>query len=569
MQTMNFSEANCRHCYKCVRTCKVKAIKIINDQAHIVPEKCVACGQCFTSCPQNARNIESDLNMVHNYLKEGKKIALSLAPSFRGFFKNSGKFISALKKVGFFIVEETAIGADIVTDLYKKEIITNDKKNYITTCCPSVVMLIEKYFPEVIDSLMPFVSPMIAHGQLLKRENPDVITVFLGPCIAKKSEASSNSNKDIIDAVLTFDEILLLFEKEGIDYNTLPDMKPDKSGSKFGGKYPLVGGILDSITDDIRKKGLTFIRVDGIDECKEIFQEIINGNIENCCIETSACKKSCIGGPGGSTATNSTFSRLQNIIEFLKTLDQNRGITEEDSELNFSKVNNPEKIIEEMPTEEQIRGILRALGKYEAIDELNCTGCGYDTCRENAISIYQGMSHLDMCIHHLRNKAERLSNEIFENAPNAIILLDNKLDVIDANTAFSRYFGITPTEIKESGIGSILNLSKLQNLLLNKEEILWEKIHFPAYSLHMGLSVTYIENQDALMIILKDLTEEVERKENLNTLTENALKITQGVIEKQMRVAQEIASLLGETTAETKVALNKLKDVFREEGGGL
>ncbi len=569
MQTMNFSEANCRHCYKCVRTCKVKAIKIINDQAHIIPEKCVSCGQCFTSCPQNARNIDSDLDFVYNSLKEGKEIAISVAPSFRGFFKNSAKFISALKKVGFQKVEETAIGADIVTNLYKKAILTNGKKNYITTCCPSVVMLIEKYFPEVIDSLMPFVSPMIAHGQLLKRENPDIITVFLGPCIAKKSEASSDSNKDIIDAVLTFDEILLLFEKEGIDYNTLPDMEPDKSGSKFGGKYPLVGGILDSISEDIRKKGLTFIRVDGIDECKEIFQEIINGNIENCCIETSACKKSCIGGPGGSTATNSTFSRLQNIIEFLKTLDPSKGTQLENPEFNFSKVNISKKINEEMPTEEQLHEILKSLGKNELSDELNCAGCGYDTCRENAISIFQGMSHLDMCIHHLRNKAERLSNEIFENAPNAIILLDNKLDVIDANSAFSRYFGITPNEIRENGIGTILSLGKLQNLLLKKENILWEKIHFPTYSLHMGLSVTYMENQDALMIILKDLTEEVERKENLKILTENTLKITQGVIEKQMRVAQEIASLLGETTAETKVALNKLKDVFREEGGNL
>lgn len=566
MQTMNFSEANCRHCYKCVRTCKVKAIKIINDQAHIIPEKCVSCGQCFTSCPQNARNIDSDLNFVYDSLKEGKKIALSVAPSFRGFFKNSSKFISALKKVGFYKVEETAIGADIVTDLYKKEILINGKHNYITTCCPSVVMLIEKYFPEVIDSLMPFVSPMIAHGQLLKKENSDIITVFLGPCIAKKSEASSDSNKDIIDAVLTFDEILLLFEKENIDYNTLPDMKPDKSGSKFGGKYPLVGGILDSISEDIKKKGLTFIRVDGIDECKEIFQEIINGNIENCCIETSACKKSCIGGPGGSTATNSTFSRLQNIIEFLKTLDPSKGTQAENPEFNFSKVNISKKISEEMPSEEQLREILKSLGKNEPSDELNCAGCGYDTCRENAISIFQGMSHLDMCIHHLRNKAERLSNEIFENAPNAIILLDNKLDVIDANSAFSRYFGITSSEIKEIGIGNILSLKKLQDLLLKKENILWEKIHLPTYSLHMGLSITYMENQDALMIILKDLTEEVERKENLKTLTENTLKITQGVIEKQMRVAQEIASLLGETTAETKVALNKLKDVFREEG---
>ena len=222
-----------------------------------------------------------------------------------------------------------------------------------------------------------------------------------------------------------------------------------------------------------------------------------------------------------------------------------------------------------MPTQEQITEILRSLGKNEIADELNCAGCGYETCRENAISIFQGMSHLDMCIHFVRRKAERVSNEIFENSPNAILFLDKHLGVLESNAAFSRYFGIAPAEIKEIGIGDLLNIPKLQNVMFTKQNILWEKIYFPKYALHMGISIIYMENQDALMVILKDVTEEVERKEELKVLKENTLKITQSVIEKQMRVAQEIASLLGETTAETKVALNKVKDVFREEGGDL
>ena len=569
MQIMNFSEANCRHCYKCVRTCKVKAIKIIDDQAHIIPEKCIACGQCFASCPQNARNIHSDLDLVYNALKNGEKIVVSIAPSFRGFFKDSPKLITALKEIGFHKVEETAIGADVVTELYKKEINTFGKKNYITTCCPSVVSLIEKYFPTVIDNLMPFVSPMIAHGKILKEENPGALTAFLGPCIAKKYEALSKDNPESIDAVLTFDEVLLLLEKESIDYNTLSDSISDKGGSQFGTKYPLVGGILENISNEIEDAGLNYIRVDGIDECKEIFQEISKGNIQNCCIEASACKKSCIGGPAGSTISDSTYTRLQNIKNFLKTEKNYTPPTDEILEYDFAKLSVPKHIDEIMPTQEQITEILRSLGKNEIADELNCAGCGYETCRENAISIFQGMSHLDMCIHFVRRKAERVSNEIFENSPNAILFLDKNLGVLESNAAFSRYFGIAPTEIKEIGIGDLLDIPKLQNVMFTKQNILWEKIYFPKYSLHMGISIIYMENQDALMVILKDVTEEVERKEELKVLKENTLKITQSVIEKQMRVAQEIASLLGETTAETKVALNKVKDVFREEGGDL
>ncbi|WP_319370418.1 [Fe-Fe] hydrogenase large subunit C-terminal domain-containing protein [uncultured Ilyobacter sp.] len=567
MQVMNFSEANCKHCYKCVRKCEVKAIKIENDQAHIMEDKCIACGQCFAICPQNARNIMSDLDFVKSSILSGRNINISIAPSFRGFFKESSRFISAIEKLGFNQIEETAVGADIVSKAYEKFLSLQNGGAFITTCCPSVVFLIQKYYPSLVDCLIPIISPMIAHGKLLKKERPNDVTVFLGPCVSKKCEAISRENSGIIDAVLTFDEIALWISEEGIDYLELPPSDPHKYGSVKGKQYPIVGGILEGIRGEILNKGFISMRIDGVDECKEVFQEIINGNLENSCIEVSACKKSCIGGPGGHHISSSIFSRLQNVKEYLLTAKTQEPPVDSlisDSELKKNISKNPLKEIE--IDERKIKKILIKMGKFSKVDELNCASCGYNTCRENAIAVLNGMSSIDMCMPFIKSRAERISNEIFENSPNALLIVNDDFEIIESNMSFSRFFGVTPSESKGQKIDSFIAQDDLLSVFENKKNMLWKKIHLPKYNLHMKESVIHLDNQNALLIILSDISDEEKRRSELFELKENTLNITQGVIEKQMRVAQEIASLLGETTAETKVALTKLKHVLEKEG---
>ena len=567
MQVMNFSEANCKHCYKCVRKCEVKAIKIENDQAHIMEDKCIACGQCFAICPQNARNIMSDLDFVKNAISSGRNVNISIAPSFRGFFEDSPRLISAIKKLGFNKIEETAVGADLVSQAYEKYLSSQEGGAFITTCCPSVVFLIQKYYPTLVDNLIPFVSPMIAHGKLLKKERPNDLTVFLGPCVSKKCEAISRENAGIIDAVLTFDEIVLWLSEKEIDYLELPESDPHKYGSARGKQYPIVGGILEGIKDEISKKGLISMRIDGVDECKEIFQEIINGNIGNSCIEVSACKKSCIGGPGGHHISSSIFSRLQNVKDYLMSAKTQESpaecpLSQKDLKKTISK--NPIKEIE--INEEKIEKILIKMGKFSKVDELNCASCGYNTCRENAVAVLRGMSSIDMCMPFIKSRAERISNEIFENSPNALLIVNENFEIIESNMSFSRFFGVTPAESQGHTIDRFIPHGDLASVFENKNNMLWKKIHLPEYNLHMKQSVIHLDNQNALLIILSDISDEEKRRGELFELKENTLKVTQGVIEKQMRVAQEIASLLGETTAETKVALTKLKHVLEKEG---
>ena len=565
MKIMNFSEANCNNCYKCVRTCRVKAIKIEEDQAHIVSEQCIVCGHCFSSCPQNARNIHSDLELVKRMLKNGEKVNISIAPSFRGFYEKSNSFIWGLKKLGFNLIEETAVGADITSKLYENYISETDQGIYITTCCPSVVLLIEKYYPALLPYLMPFTSPMISHGYLLKKENPKEKTVFLGPCIAKKCESLSEKHIGAIDAVLTFDEVSQWLEEENIDYINEGSDDVDRFGSNFGNRYPVVGGILEGITESIEKKGLTQLRVDGLDECMELFEELSKGTITGTCVEVSVCKKSCLGGPGGSNASSTIFSRVQTLKKYLNEDDKEVEDNHSIYDIDFSAGFHNKKFEEKMPSEEEILEILLTLEKYSKEDELNCGGCGYDTCREKAMSIYRGMSHKEMCVHYMKKCADKITNEIFENSPNAILILNNKHEIIESNVAFSRYFGISPKEAKERSIEEFISKEKLEKVSLDGENIIWKKQAFLNGTLYMRVSIISMNPKGGILIVLTDITSDELRKEEIRTLKEQTLKITQTVVEKQMRIAQEIASLLGETTGESKVAFNKLRDVFNEE----
>lgn len=565
MKIMNFSEANCSNCYKCVRTCRVKAIKIEDDQAHIVSDKCIVCGHCFSSCPQNARNVHSDLDFVKNMISNGEKVNISIAPSFRGFYEKSDNFIWGLKKLGFNLIEETAVGADITSRLYEKYILTSEQGIYITTCCPSVVLLIEKYYPTLIPYLMPFTSPMISHGYLLKEEHPKEKTVFLGPCIAKKCESLSEKHAGAIDAVLTFDEVSEWLDTEGIDYQNENSCEVDKFGSNFGSSYPVVGGILEGIKESIEEKGLTQLRVDGLDECIELFDELSKGAITGTCVEVSVCKRSCLGGPGGSNASSTTFSRVQTLKKYLNEIDKEGRKNLRVCDIDFSASFDNKKMEEKMPSEKEITEILRTLEKYTVEDILNCGGCGYETCREKAISIYRGMSHKEMCIHYMKKCADKVTNEIFENSPNGILILNNEYDIIESNVAFSRYFGITPNEVRERSIEEFISKEKLEKVSLGGENIIWKKQSFLDGTLYMRVSIISMNPRDGIIILLTDITSDELRKEEIRTLKEKTFEITQTVVEKQMRIAQEIASLLGETTAESKVAFNKLKDVFNKE----
>lgn len=572
MKLMNFSSTNCKNCYKCVRTCEVKAIEIKDDQATIVEQKCIACGHCLVVCPQNARDVRSHLGGVKDAINEGKYIVVSLAPSYKSYFEESEKFIAALKKIGFNRIEETAIGAEMVSAAYEKYIKDSQDTEFITTCCPSAVRLIERYYHNLIPCMIPVVSPMVAHGRLIKAENQEAYTVFIGPCISKIGEAMLEDVNGAIDAVLTFDEIISYFHEEEIDYLTLEGKCIDVAGSLRGHRYPIVGGVLNGIRDTIEMRDLELLRVHGMEKCRDVLEALSEGKLKNVCIELNVCDESCIAGPGGINQQSNMFTRLGAIQKFLRKEaklgnDAIKGLKEiKTKDIQMGRTYEDKQVYNYKPTEEEIQEVLLSMGKMSKKDELNCSACGYNTCHEKAISVLNGMSQIDMCLPYTRSVAERLSNEIFYNSPNGIVLIDSKGKFIDINPKAEELFGHRLEELKGQSISILMDEEPFKEALISQTCKFKDKIVLEEYDLVAYRDIIYLEKQNALLVIFVNITEQEKRKREVGALKSNLIDVTQTIIDKQMRVAQEIASLLGETTGETKVAIIELKKVLEQEG---
>ncbi|MFA9422709.1 MAG: [Fe-Fe] hydrogenase large subunit C-terminal domain-containing protein, partial [Sedimentibacter sp.] len=280
MRILDFFPTNCKNCYKCVRNCSVKAIKMIDDRAQIVEEKCIACGTCFQVCPQNARNIHSDLESVIEAINQGKKVIISIAPSYLGVYEEPYKLISVLKHLGVSLIEETAIGASKVTELYGEYINQTNSDNLITTCCPTVNMMVQTYYPDLIKYLMPIDSPMIAHCKMIrKRHGKDAYIVFLGPCISKKCEAYGYQLSGVMDGVISFEELDKMFESQNIDISSFKETRPDLEGSFTGKKYPLEHGILSEMKEVIAANNFTPLVISGIDNLMGAFEALGKGDL--------------------------------------------------------------------------------------------------------------------------------------------------------------------------------------------------------------------------------------------------------------------------------------------------
>ena len=561
LKYLDFKEAKCKNCYKCLKNCPVKAIKIEDNQAKVIEDRCILCGNCTLICPQNAKNVHSELEEVKALLKNNKVIA-SVAPSFISNFElnNFETINEALKEVGFFFAEETARGAKLVTEKYSELLKEKKYKNFITSCCPAVNTMISLYYPDALKYLAPVDSPAIAHAKLLKEEYPDCKIVFVGPCIAKKRECKESG---IIDGVLTFEEVAKLFEENNIelkDENEEADVSWNKA--RF---YPISRGVIKSF--DRLNTNYEFIAVDGVDRCKETLEKI--DELDHVFLELNACEHSCINGPCSFKRNENSIIANSKVRKYVKenkkvskSVDEkeNIDITHEHKKQNM-------KVIE--PTEEQIRAVLEKTGKYTKEDELNCGACGYSSCREKAWAVINGFADVEMCLPYMRERAESMSYEVIQNSPNGIVVIDEALNITDINAKAKSLLGIGKFRPNtECVLDYIKDNADFIEALSKGENIYSKKIKIEATNSYVELSITHIKNHNMMFAILKDITEKVNYNNRLQEVKLETIATTDAVIKKQMRVAQEIASLLGETTAETKVALVNLKKTLNEDNEG-
>lgn len=443
---IRLSNVECRDCYKCIRNCPVKAIRYSDGRAEIIESECILCGECVVTCPQRGDFVASQTDEIRRLIASGRPVVASVAPSFISDLPVGSieGMRQTLIKLGFADAQETALGAEIVSREYERIMQENEADVLISSCCPSVVMLIQRYYPDVLPYLAPVKSPMQIHCEMLSEQYPDAAIVFIGPCYAKKGEAA---NSDCVDFAITFYEL-----KEWMrDIGLAPVfIERDPDDRKRARRYPRQDGLVKSMTP---VEGWNRVAIDGVNDCIAALSELRHGGVHKTFLEMTACEGSCVNGPAIRK------NRYENRIRGTVAVNEYSGNDDfgVDTELSIQLYHTPEPVLRRMPGEDEIQAVLKKLGKDTT--PLNCGCCGYATCRKMAIAICRDMAQVDMCLPYLREKAESHSREI----------IDSTLEAADE------------------------------------------------------------------------------------------------VIDKQMRVVQNIASLLGETTAETKLVLTKLKEAVQND----
>ena len=555
---LTLKKSNCKNCYKCIRHCPVKAIKFSGNQAHIIGNECILCGHCFVVCPQNAKEIVDGTEKARVLLQSGLPVVASLAPSFVANYEGVGieSVRRALKKLGFFDVEETAIGATIVKNEYERILREEQKDVLITSCCHSVNLLIQKYFPASLQYLADVMSPMQAHCADVKRRIPGAKTVFIGPCVAKKDEA--DYYEGVVDAVLTFEELTNWLKSERIEFEKEMD-NDSKSRARF---FPTTGGVLKTMAEKI--DGYTYFAVDGVENCINALKDIESGKIHKCFIEMSACVGSCIGGP-----VMEKYHSTAPVKDYI-TIAQYAGT--EDFEVDQPSSSELQKHFARiehklpMPSELEICEVLRKMGKFKPSDELNCGSCGYNSCREKAIAIIQGKAESSMCLPFLKDKAESFSDTIVKNTPNGLIVLNEDLEVQQINKAARKIMNIrSESDVLGEPVVRILDPTVFLQVKATGRCLQNQRAYLAEYNKYVEQTVVYDHDSRLLVGIMRDITDEEAEREKKLRINRQTLEVADSVVEKQMRIVQEIASLLGETAAETKIALTKLKESVADE----
>ena len=554
---LTLKKSNCKSCFRCVRKCPIKAIRFSGNQAHIISNECILCGNCVVQCPQNAKEIADGIEKTRVLIQSGDPVIVSLAPSFIANYDGIGieSMRRALKKLGFTDVEETAIGATIVKNEYERMIREEERDVIITSCCHSINLLIQKRFPECLQYLADVMSPMQAHCSDIKKRIPNAKTVFIGPCVAKKDEAEYYEN--IVDAVLTFEELDTMLANAHVELERESD-SDEKSRARF---FPTTGGVLKTMAQDA--PGYTYMAMDGVENCMTALADIASGRIHKCFVEMSACIGSCIGGPVMNRTKKPLVSDYLKVAQYAgdKDFEVDQPAPAELVK-NFSVIEH--KI--PMPGETEIMAVLRQMGKFKESDELNCGTCGYNSCRDKAIAIIQGKAEISMCLPFLKDKAESFSDTIVRNTPNGLIVLNENLEVQQINNSARKIMNIrSASDVLGEPVIRILDPTPFSQVKTSGRSIRNRRTYLAEYKKYVEQTVVYDTDSRMLIGIMRDVTDEVETQERKESISRQTVEVADKVVEKQMRIVQEIASLLGETAAETKIALTKLKESIVDE----
>lgn len=405
----------CKRCYSCVRECPAKAIRVENGQAMVIEERCIACGNCVKVCAQKAKHIEESIQDIESMFERQEKVYACLAPSFPAAFTMAkpGQIIAAIRKLGFGEVWEVAYGAELISKEYIKNYQEAQKtgKPIITTPCPAIVSYVEKYIPTLHDNLAPIVSPMIAVARAIRIKSRNKLAktsariVFIGPCISKKKEIHDPCLESVVDAVLTYEELVKMFYRAGIVPGELSESSFDGPRCYLGRTYPITGGLLKAagLSTDVLDNHT--VVAEGKERVIEVLNEIAQGRSKAQFFDLLFCE-GCINGPMMLNDLG-VVARKEQLVNYIN--EQNRFTTQraviesidEFDYLDLGRSFSKQNLVLYEPSEEEIKKVLKTMRKESMDQQLNCGACGYRTCKEKAIAVCQGLAEPEMCLPYL------------------------------------------------------------------------------------------------------------------------------------------------------------------------
>ena len=553
MSVLDFKKVNCKDCYKCVRYCPVKSIRVKDHAASILKGECILCGNCTIVCPQHAKEDINDVPMIKVLMEQHETVMAIVAPSFAAYFNISFETMQqTLRKLGFSDVFEVAEGAYLVKSAYERIVKENPEQTWITSCCTSVNYYIRRHRPEAAKYLLPVLTPMTALAKLLRTRYPEAKFVFIGPCLSKKGEAIENGSD--VSAVLLFEELEEWLAEENITYHEDEHFKNTPRLSRL---FPMSGGILATLKQE---PGINYLPISGFDGVKQTIDDIIDGKLPRCFIEMNFCKGGCVGGPSFRRKELGTLRGAVKTRQAAGTTAYTEDFNTECGPLPLETTFQTKRVFRLEPTKAQIEAVLRQMDKFSPDDELNCGMCGYSTCREKARAVLFGKAEIDMCMPYIRKRAENYAGKIIDSMPSGILSVDMSLNISQANPAACEIFGVDASSLIGQPVGTILDESDFISLLASDEDTTSSSVYLPDYGLYLDETLQVNREANLIICILKNVTEEKTRHRRAMQKRQQTAAIADQIVEKQLRMVHEIASLLGETASETKIAISDLKE---------
>ncbi|MBS3872767.1 MAG: 4Fe-4S binding protein [Firmicutes bacterium] len=569
MTVITSLRAKCKDCHRCIRVCPVKAISLRNGQAQVVAERCITCGLCVTVCPQKAKAVTSQAHALATWQQDRVAMVASLAPSFPAAFPHLDprQIIAGIKALGFSHVEETSYAAAAVARHYQGAVASLKHDFLISSCCPVVVNLVEMYYPELIPNLAATVSPMILHGEKLKQRYGEAKVVFIGPCSGKLAEAARKFEGATIDLAITFKQLEECWQLASIDPARLEPV-PSDLWPRAPRLYPLSRGILEASglsTPPARRT----ISISGLESCLETFRDLASGILKPSFVEALACREGCVGGTEMPCTTGAMARR--DAVERYHELYCASEVAETQGHGPLHWEVRPYIFTPRLPsarivTEEEIRAVLLQIGKDSIEDERNCGGCGYHTCREKAVATLQGFAELEMCVPFMRAKFESLSHLVVDSSPNGVVIVNSDITIHQFNAEAERMFNPCGKPTKGAHLADFLDPSDFVHVAMNGQ-VLYRRVEYDKLQLTTRQVIYALPEYNLIVGIVTDVTDEEQRKKELEGKHQETIQRATAVIRNQMKLAQEIAGLLGEATAETKATLLDLITSLADESG--